>query len=297
MSKYTYNRDIVPVGGQIDLEVQFADSAGNPKDSTPPPSLSIFDAGLNPVQTVQSSALRRMATGYYRLRYTIPDGYIAGVWTDSWFGTVDGYEINAIFDINVNSVGSVQAVGTVVDPVIEVGDDPWPSLLDHTQEAKANINFLLRMLKSRLRSIAFKPDGSKCDIFSNEDLYYFLIISLSEFNLTPTITGYIFDDPLVRTLFADIITQGAMLQAWSGQAILEAGKEYSINDNGATISPPPVSSTITQMFNTQLSDYRSKLRELKHNLRPSPLGMSAGSFFARNPQVTRLRHLREKQIL
>lgn len=297
MARYTYNRDAVPAGEEIRLDVQFTDVAGTQKDADTTPQLAIFDASGAEVRSLSSNSVEWIGTGRYRYELTIPDGYTAGVWTDVWSGTVDGYSLSATFNFTVNSAGAITAVGTVVDPEIAIGDDPWPSLIDFSEQAKANINVLLKMLKSRLRSTAFKPDGSKCDVFATEDLFQFLCIALSEFNLTPTITGYTFDDMLTRTLFADVLTQGAMLQAWTGQAILESGREFSINDNGVALQPPPVSSTITTMFNAHLADYRAKLREAKHNLRPAPLGMSAGSLFARNPAVARLRHYREKQVI
>src|SRR3972149_414463 len=240
MARYTYNRDAVPVGEELRLDVQFSDVAGNIKDCDASPAVAVFDANGLTVRPLSSAGVEWIGSGRYRLELTIPDGYTAGVWTDAWVGELDGYSINATFNFVVNSAGSIEAVGTVVDPVIEIGDDPWPSLVEYSEQAKANINVLLKMLKSRLRNTAFKPDGSKCDVFSTDDLFQFLCVALAEFNLTPTITGYTFDDSLVRTLFADLLTQGAMLQAWSGQAILESGKEYSINDNGAALQPPPV---------------------------------------------------------
>lgn len=297
MPRYIYNRDAVPTGEEIQLEIQFTDVAGNPKDSDSTPTIAIYDSVGTAVYASSSQYVDWKGTGRYRYELTVPDGYVSGEWTDLWIGAVDGYALTASFNFTVNSTGEINAVGTVVDPKIEIGDDPWPSLIDYSENAKANINVLLKMLKSRLRSTAFKPDGTKCNIFANEDLLQFLNIALSEFNLTPTITGYTFDDYLTRTLFADIITQGAMLQAWSGQAIMEAGREFSMNDNGVSLQPPPVSSTITQMFNVHLSDYRAKLREAKHNLRASPRGISAGSLFARNPQIARLRFKKEGQIL
>ncbi len=298
MPRYTYNRDGTPVGETIILEVSFTDVLGNAKDSDDTPTVSIVDEDGSTVRAASATNVDWIGVGRYRLEFDVPDGYTSGTWSDTWTGDVDGYQLTAAFNFTVSSVGAIKATGTsVVDPTIEIGDDPWPSLIEYSQQAKANINVLLKMLKSRLRSTGFKPDGSRCDLFSNEDLLQFLNVALAEFNLTPTITGYTFDDSLTRTLFADILTQGAMLAAWSGQAILEAGREYSIQDNGSTIQPPPVSSTISGMFNTQLNDYRNKMKEAKRNMRPAPLGMSGGTMFARQPQTARLRFRKESQLI
>ena len=298
MPKFTYNRDTVPIGETIRLEVQFQDSAGNPKDTDSAfPSIAIFDGYGVQATITSSNFIRRAGIGHYFLDYLVPDGYTVGQWNDVWTGIVDGATLRAVFNFTVNSIGEINAIGSVVDPIIQIGDEPLLILDTYSETAKANINVLLKLLKAKLRSTAFKPDGTKCNVFDNDDLLQFLIASLSEFNATPTITGYDFDNTLIRTLFSDVITQGAMLIAWAGQAILEAGKEWTINDNGVQVNPPPVSSTISGMYNSQLTDYRAKLKEIKRNHRPAPLGMGAGNLLVNNPALRRLRHRRENQII
>lgn len=291
-----YQRDAVPLGGHIYLEVQFSDSAGNPKDADIIPTVSITDAATAEVRADSSSGVLRIAKGRYRLDYTVPDGFVAGMWNDIWSATLDGYSISNTFDFTVNPAGSIEAVGSSVPETTYSLSDEDLSFYFSNDEIRG-ILLLRKTLKTRLRTVAYKPDGTPCPAMDDDTLNQLLCAALSEFNATPTLTSFSFADNIIQTLAHDIITQGAMLGAWAGQAVIEAGFEFTVNDSGVTVQPPPVSSTISTMYNAQLSDYRSKLKEIKRNLRPGPMGLGAGSILVVNPVVRRLRHLRERRIL
>lgn len=296
MPQYNYTRAAVPVTENILLEVVFKDSAGNPKDPDTDPEIEITDAATAIVVSMTDSGITRTAIGHYRIDFTVPTGYTTGMWNDHWQANLDGYTISNVFDFNVTSAGSVEETGASVPPVEYTLDSP-DLQPEYTQEEIKCILKLRGLLKTKLRSTAYKPDGSTCPVFSDAMLNDFLRASLSELNATPTLTCYRFSDHVVCCLAADLITQGAMLIAWAGQAIIEAGFEFTVNDNGVTVNPPPVSAAINTQYSAQLSDYRSKLREFKRNIRPGPLGMGAGSFLVRSPQIMRLRHLKERRLL
>jgi hypothetical protein len=295
MAQNIYDRSAVPVGEKIILEAQFKDSAGNVKDTTAFPTIQILDAASAVAQSTTTSGVSRTAIGRYRFDFIVPDGYTEGLWNDRWTGIMDGYTIVDVFSFTVNSAGSVEVTGSSIPTVLYDLDDP-EILEPFTQEEIKGILRLRKYLKARLRSTAFKPDGTACPVFSNDQLDLFLCSALSEFNATPTLTAFGFDAKFMQTVAADILTQGAMLIAWAGQAVIEAGFEWTVNDNGVTYNPPPVSSTITGLYSTQLSDYRAKLKEIKRNIRPGPLGLGAGSILVVSPLVRRLRHLRERRI-
>lgn len=293
---FYYDRSAVPIGESIRLEVQFKDSAGNVKDTDAYPTIEILDGASTPVIGPTAGDVVRYGLGLYRYTFLVPDGYQAGIWNDSWAAEIDGYAINDVFDFVVNSQGSIEAVGSAVPERVWTLDDEEIAY-EYSQEEIKGILRLRGILKNRLQSTAYKPDGTSCPIFSNDLLLTFLCCALSELNATPAFTTYSFADNVIQTLAADIMTQGAMLVAWSSQAIIEASMELTVNDNGVTVNPPPVSSTITTMYNAQMSEYRAKLKEFKRNHRSPPLGMGAGSFLPVSPQWRRLRHRRELRII
>lgn len=294
MANYTYSRSTVPVGEKIKLEALFRDSAGYPKDADATPTIEILDASGAEVVSTSSVGVYRVGIGHYKYDLTIPSGFVSGLWNDAWTGSVDGYTLSSTFDFLVNSQGTLEAAGSIVDPGVNIGDAPEEMF---TREETKNINVLLRLLEARIQNISYTNEGLECNIFSDDDLVSFLCASLSEFNATPTITTYSWADPVIPGIFSDIITQGAYLIAMASLATIEAGREFTLNDNGVTVNPPPVSSTITSLHSSLLGDYRAKLKEIKRNHRPAPQGMGAGSIMVADPRVRRDRHRREGRII
>ena len=121
--------------------------------------------------------------------------------------------------------------------------------------------------------------------------------SLSSFNQIPHFTRFTFADPQIYVIFADVIIQGAVLLALAAQALIERGREFTLNDNGVTYQPPQISELLNTEYTTQLANYTEKLKVIKCNLKPHPLGL--GSFRCNSvaPAFMRLRHLREHQII
>lgn len=292
---FAYKRDAVPFGQIINLDVQFTDSAGFSKDTDATPTVEILDANSAVVNAASSIQVQRIGLGLYRLEYEIPGGFAEGFWTDEWNGAIDGYSISATFSFFVNSIGEIKAVDTTVHPDMQIGDDPG---ISWTQAEIQGINVLLQGLQTRLRNQALTPDGTPCPVVPIAQLVDYLRTSLSEFNSFPTITGFGFDDAVIYGLFADVIIEGAFLQALSAVAILSAGQELTVSDNGVILTPPPVSATINTVISSRQALYLEKLKSIKRaGLRPMPRGMGAGRILVNNPSVQRLRHRREGQIL
>lgn len=297
-SHHFYTRAAVPVDEKIVLEVQYKDFAGFRKDTDEYPTIEILDAAGQTVFGPDNQSVVRMGDGRYKLDFLVPDGFDAnGLWTDIWTGSYDGYQIQQAFDFTVSNAGTVEATGQSVPERIYTLDDED---IEETL-SQCEIKGILKMrkfLKMRLRSTAFKADGSPCPLVGNDTLDLALRSALSEFNLTPTITHFSFCDNWITSIAQEVITQGALIQVWMGQAPIEAGRELVLNDNGVSYQPPPVSSTITGLINAQLADYRAKLRSVKSNLRPAPRSFGAGSVGVSSPYYRRLRtSLKEKQII
>lgn len=295
MVKYNYDRQAVPAGEKIRLEIQFKDSAGNPKDASSFPSVSITDGASVVAYGPTTSGVVRSSVGLYRIDYIVPDGYTEGVWNDTWSGTLDGYGASATFDFRVSSVGSIEAAGAgVPEPEMRIGD---AAHINYSQDEIYGINILMKTLRTRLRNNQTLPTGLQCDIFESNDLADFLNAALSDFNSTPTITTYLFSSPMIYNLFSDVIVEGAYIKALAALAPIQAGSELTITDNGTSLTPPQISSMIMNVATTMLSDYRARLKEIKRNHRPSAIGMGAGTIANQSPAYLKLRHRRANRLV
>lgn len=288
------------LGRQIDLYVRFCDAAGNPvnTDDTPQVEITDFDG------TVKRSLNKRGVClacdpGVYLLSYTLPINASDGYWSDRWVAKIGGTEVEQVFEFQVLAGGNAKQDK---EPEPYPGDD---FEFTFSKEEVKCINKLLAILRKRLKSSGTVrvPDGNggfmlkDCPIFSDDELICFLINSLSEFNQMPHFTDFTFAHPQICGIFSDIIIQGAMLLALAAQSLIERGREFTINDNGIQYQPPTVSEILNSQYTTQLSNYMEKLKFIKNNLKPSPLGLGTYRVTAINPNFLRLRHLRARQII
>jgi len=153
------------------------------------------------------------------------------------------------------------------------------------------------LLRAQLKDNFKDADGNTCRAFELGELLCFLESSLSEFNGTPTFTSFTWETiDLAR--FRAILVEGAFILALRGQAIIEAGREFNINDNGATFTPPPISGVMTTTWTTTYTQYVTKLNYIKANMKPGPHTMGVFSSAVNNsPQLLKLRHLRQRRIV
>lgn len=287
-------------GRVVDLYVRFVDAAGNPVNADDIPSVEIRDSiGARQQAATRVGVGLADDPGLYVFSYNLskngPDGY----WSDIWTAKIGNDTVTSTFDFLVISAGDMEED---VEPVYTPGEDiPW----DFTKDEVYGINVLLKMVKPRLKNDGIRkvPDGlggyteQECNVFTDEELTCFLVNSLSSFNQIPHFTRFTFADPQIFTMFADVIIQGAVLLAMAAQALIEKGREFSITDNGVTYQPPLISEILNNQFTTQLADYKEKLKVIKCNLKPSPLGLGTFRVTAVAPAFLRLRHLRERQII
>jgi hypothetical protein len=290
LTQIFYKRAAIPPGGTIRLEVQFRDSAGLARDTDQFPQIEIANSAGFIVRPASNFGVRRLSEGRYRLQYEVPDGYADGVWKDTWSATLDGFANIARFDFNVTSPGTITATGdTVSSPEMKIGDIPK---INFTQEEIFGINMLMQKLRFRLRNTQRKPDGTRCDILSIEDMESFIWLALSEFNATPTFTAYTFADPSIYTIFSDLIVEGAYLKSLPSLIPAEVGREWVVTDDGISVTPASVSGALNNILSALYSEYRAKLKEAKRNHRPAPLGMGAGQLAVAHPTFRRLRNIR-----
>jgi len=139
-----------------------------------------------------------------------------------------------------------------------------------------------------------KDTDSTCHAFSDDEIDMYLESSLWAFNARPTFTAFFWDNLQERWL--DIICKGAVVWALYAQGLIEAGREFTITDNGISFTPPPVSDKLHNYAAALLAHYDAQLAEIKQNFRPIPAAVGIFSVLDVSPSLRRLRHLREKRI-
>ena len=290
------------IGRTVDLYVRFVDSVGNPVNTDDTPTVSIKDsAGTTHRAASRNGVSLAEDPGLYLLTYEIPDNFSGNdsYGEDTWVAEIGGEAVSNTFDFQVLDGGALTASA----PQEYTPGDDYEFVF--TKEETIGMNKLLKILKRRLKSNGVRkiPDGaggfteSPCHVFSDDELICFLVNSLSTFNSEPHFTSYSFADPPITDIFLDIIIQGAVLLGLAAQALIEKGREFSITDSGLTYMPPAISEILNTQYNSQLADYKDKLKKIKNNLKPGPRAIGSWRPITSAPAFTRLRHLRARQII
>lgn len=291
---------VIQPGDTIRVSAVFRNVDGVPEDLDSFPQVTIVHPNGSVAVGPTSAGVYRMDVGTYGFNYPIGLYPYIGVWTDIWEGQRDGFSIYDEFNFQVNTT-QLPAINT--DGYAHLGDDPG---FNYSQVAIRNINLLIKSLRARLKASGvhkvkdeFGNDVYRqCDIFNVDELVSFLAMSLSMFNQVPHFTGFTFEDTGIIELCHAILVQGAVIVALSGQALIERGREFNINDNGIGFTPPTMSEILNSQYGTELTNYTETIKYLKDSMRSSPLGLGTLSITnGASTQVRALRNLRSRQIL
>lgn len=283
----------------VQLKVIFRNNSGVAVDLVAFPTIQISEPSGAIYLNYISTGVYRLDTGTYGYDFTVPVNGPQGIWIDSWIGSLaDGTELTGSFNFIISNV----PLSTPFDGYVELGDEPEYNL---SQEAIKNINRLMKMLKVRLQSSGRHQTKDSygnivyenCNIFSTEELYVFLCSSLSEFNLMPHFTQFTFEESFVVDNFADILVEGGYIMALASKALIEKGREYNITDNGISFQPAATADFMNSQMGTLLGPYRDKLKNIKYQMKPAPLGLGTLRMTAIAPIYMNLRHRRSNRIV
>jgi hypothetical protein len=217
-------------------------------------------------------------TYYYRTRYFNSVSEVFSSWSEWELGTSDDPDGD------------------------QIGD---PARVTYSEEEIQGINILLAHLKARLKNnievettdefgnITF----TNCSVFINDELTWFLSSSLSEFNQTPHFTDFTFNMEVIYNRFAYVIVEGAFILALAAQMLIEAGREFTITDNGITLNPPPLSTVLNNELSQFVARHTEMLHKIKWSIKPTPVGFGGFRVLAVSPSFMRLRHLRQRRIV
>jgi hypothetical protein len=309
-------RNTAVQGQGVALQIQFYDSCGSKVMADEIPVVEIYDQDNNLLLTADPDDVKHLGDGLYEYIYTVPTDGDTGVWRDRWVATIGGAELDTDLLPEETALNF-----TVVTPSTGLSADNGPGKIliaddvkfDFSDEEIKGINILLKFLKARLRSVGKKPqrdefgaflyDGygelltEDCDVFTNDILVALLMQALSEFNSTPFFTNYSFADPLVQTLFSQVLVEAAYVFALSSQALIEKGRDFTISDGGINYQPPALGDFLSTHYQNWLTTSRERIKFIKNNIRPGPMSYGTHTnLTGAAPAWIRLRHLKARRI-
>lgn len=289
-------REVI-AGQTIALEIEIKDAFGNNVDADTIPQVAILDPHNAVIRALSSVDVSRESTGKYRFNYTTESTFEAGTWTDQWQAEISGTTTSVdLYFIVLDHTAAIDYAGA------QIGDDPD---ISYSQDEIQGINILLAILKARLKNnlevetvdAYGNIEYVSCSVFTNDELVWFLNCSLQEFNQTPHFTDFHFSDEVIYNRYCHVIVEGACILAWGAQMLIEAGREFTITDNGITMNPPPLSTVLNNELSQFVNAHRENLKFIKGCIKPSPVGFGGYRLLSANPNYMRLRHLRERRII
>ena len=305
-----YNdRDNAIRGQIVKLQIQYFDINEDPIEPDEIPQVRIVDPQGGVILDYTDEGVFRIDTGLYQILFELPSDGSIGMWMDEWRAQIGEQPLDTIFVFSVVDA-SVGVEPTVGPGRIRIGDDV---VFDFSEHEITGINILLKFLKARLNSNGRKPvrdnfgafirdaEGEivteECNIFDDEILVTLLCQALSEFNMIPFFTSYTFADPVIQTLFAQAIVEGAYIVSLASQSLIEKGRDFTISDGGINYQPPQLGDFIQAHYMNWLTSYRERLKLIKDSIRPGPQSFGTYTNFASGaPAFTRLRHLRARRV-
>jgi hypothetical protein len=292
----TSTRQVI-VGHNVILEIDIWDARGNRTDADSQPQVSIIDSNGTVRRDMSTTDVVRIQEGRYRYIYAVPPTATTGVWIDHWRAVVNGFTTDSRFSfIVLTASADIEVAGD------QIGD---PARVTYSEEEIIGINILLGCLEGRLNNnlevetqdAYGNIEYTTCKIFTLDELTWFLSCSLSEFNQTPHFTDFTFGDPVIYQRFGHVIVEGACILAWGAKMLLEAGREFTITDNGITMNPPPLSSVLNNELSHFVTRHTEMLKYIKTSIKPHPVGFGGFRVLAVSPNYMRLRHLRQRRII
>lgn len=280
------------------LKVQFKDQDGYLSDLDTYPNITIVQPSGNVMLGPTSLGVYRIGTGQYAYNFQTGLNESIGVYFDVWNGLLDGASVSGSFNFIIYNT---QVPSANTDGYLHLGDQP---AFSYSQNALSNINKIIYAVSTRLNSkgkTRVKDEFGNvvyqdCSIFSIEQLAVFASISLTAFNEIPHFTAFSMEDSEIIIQFFEVLVQHAVIYALASKALIERGREFNISDNGVSFQPPGVSEILQTQYTTELNNWFEKVKLIKQNCKPAPLGLGTLSSLGSNRQVMRLRHLRQRQL-
>lgn len=150
----------------------------------------------------------------------------------------------------------------------------------------------MKMTRVLLKDFKLSP---KIQAFTDEELNILLDISLNDFNAFPMFTGFGWND--LDCSWLGVLARGAQVMALHAQSLIEQGREFNINDNGITFTPPGLGAHMMSLAAAIATQHDKEKEVIKGNMKPAPQYLGVFRPLSILPSLIRLKHLRERQII
>jgi len=285
----------------VNLTSVWYDGYGNVSNTDFFPSISIMTPTGNVALPPTTAGVMQTDVGTYLYQFVVPFNGPYGIFQDIWSGTVADFVTTQTLSFVVSFTELPAIINS--DGYVSLGDTPG---FDYSQRAIRNINKLIAMIKMRVANDAKAKIEDvwsnivyvDCNIFSVSTITTAIATSITSFNQIPFFTFFTFEDTEFIEQFAEILVEGATYNLLAAQALLEQGKQFTINDQGASYTPPAVGEMLNTQYGGLLTHYWEKLKYIKASMRPNPKALGSLSILGSgaNPQFKKLRHLRARQL-
>lgn len=271
MTVFRSRGEIINQTETVQLRASFYNMAGDLADTDSFPTIKIIEPSGNLVLGPTTAGVYRLSQGVFGFDYALGINASLGVWVDFWRGNLEGNVLTKELNFVVQNTQMPMVNG---DGYESLGDNlPYK----YSQIEIRNINKIMKVLRKRLNSMGKALSHDKfgneiyvdCDIFQVEELTDFICDSLSMFNEIPYFTDFTFFDSDIIRVYLEVLVQGALIQALSSKALIEKGRESSVQDSGLSYSPSQVSDVLSAQYTTELADYKDKVRYIKNSMRPA----------------------------
>lgn len=203
-----------------------------------------------------------ISLGRYEIDVRIPGTADAGTWRVQWNGETDTLEL---YGADYIQVVDTEDTGETLDA--------WAIAL----------------------RVRLKDTDPRNYAFSTVEINEFLDLALADVNVWPTFTEYTWTD--VPTNWKSLVTLGGQVMALYAQGLIEAGREFTVTDQGISFNPPQLSAHMQTAAQALMTQYNEMKEVVKRNIRPSYYAVGSYRVLAIHPYMLRLRHLRERRLV
>jgi hypothetical protein len=197
--------------------------------------------------------------------------------TEAWFA---GQSLDLFYwvrAIELDPITNLYVDGDLSDAITNL----HPFGLRIIEEARSIIGDDIRMFNEQKAEVAQQVSIYNWKLAMDQ--------ALSAVNMTPTFTTHSYGT--FPFIWKNLLTLGTLYYILPKLILLEKAKSMSFNDQGQEWTPPDISAALEKLRDDIKTDFNDLRKEIKHNVRPTPLGVGSLRALFISPQLLKWRHV------